>query len=69
MKGEIEKQIDDPLLNVGQLKDSSLDDVSVNNGLSHPYHLDESSLIFRGIRSKNFFSFLDELSVSKQYSP
>lgn len=26
VKGEIEKQIDDPLLNVGELKDSSLDD-------------------------------------------
>ena len=31
----------------------------VTNGLSHPYHLDESIVIFRGIRSK--ISFLDEI--------
>ena len=33
----------------------------VTNGFSHPYHLDESTSIFRGIRSK--FSFLFHFSV------
>ena len=28
----------------------------VTNGISHPYHLDESTVIVRGVRSK--FSFL-----------
>ena len=39
----------------------------VTNGLSHPYHFDESPFIFRGIRSS--FSFLDENQNSKQNSP
>ena len=38
----------------------------VTNGLSHSYHLDESTFIFRGIRSK--FSS-DENHLSKQNSP
>ena len=29
----------------------------VTNGLSHPYHLDESTFIFRGVRSKFSFAF------------
>ena len=33
----------------------------MKNGLSHPYHLDESTFIFRGIRSN--FSFLFNLSM------
>ena len=33
----------------------------VTNGLSHPYHLDESTFIFRGIRS-NFAFLLAHLS-------
>ena len=33
----------------------------MTNGLSHPYHLDESIFIFRGIRSK--FSFLFHFSM------
>ena len=32
-------------------------------GLSHPYHLDESTYIFRGIRSH--FSFLFHFSINK----
>ena len=38
----------------------------MTNGLSHPYHLDESTFIMdiRGI-----FSFFDEIPVSKQKSP
>ena len=38
------------------------------NGFSHPYHLDESTIIFRGIRS-NFsflFNFFYENHVSKR---
>ena len=35
--------------------------IIVTNGLSHPYHLDESSFIFRGIGK--FFSFLFHFSV------
>ena len=45
----------------------------VTNGHSHPYHLDESTFIFRGIRSILFFSFIsffDENHVSaKQNCP
>ena len=33
----------------------------VTNGLSHPYHLDETIFIFRGIRSN--FSFLFHISM------
>ena len=33
----------------------------VTNGLSHPYHLDESTFIFRNIRSN--FSFLFHFSM------
>ena len=40
----------------------------VMNGLSPPYHLDESIFIFRDIRIK-FYSFFDEIPVSKQNSP
>ena len=29
----------------------------VTNGLSHPYHFDESTFAFRGIRSDFFFHF------------
>ena len=39
----------------------------MTNGLSHPYHLDESTFIFRGTGSI-FFSFFDENHVSKQNS-
>ena len=43
----------------------------VTNGLSHPYHLDESTFFFRGIRSNFLFfiSLLNEKHVSKQNSP
>ena len=44
----------------------------VTNGLSNPYHLDESISIFRDIRSIFFFIyilFFDEIHVSKQNSP
>ena len=37
------------------------------NGLSHPYQLDESTFIYRGIRSD--ISLFDEILVSKQNSP
>ena len=33
----------------------------MTNGFSHPYHLDESTFIFRGIRS--IFSFLFHFSM------
>ena len=39
----------------------------VTNGLSHHYHLDESTFNFRGSRS--VFSFFVESHVSKQNSP
>ena len=35
--------------------------IIVTNGLSHPYHLDESTFIFRGIG--RIFSFLFHFSV------
>ena len=43
----------------------------VTNGLSHPYHLDESIFIFRDISSIFFIFilFFDEFHVSKQNSP
>ena len=43
----------------------------VTNGLSHPYHLDESTFSFRGIGNIIFISisFFDEIHVSKQNSP
>ena len=43
----------------------------VKNGLSHPYQLDESIFIFRGVKSIFFIfiSFFDEFPVSKQNSP
>ena len=43
----------------------------VTSGLPHPYHLDESTFIFRGVRSSfSFFvSFFDEINVRKQKSP
>ena len=42
----------------------------VTNELSNPYHLDESTLTFRGIRSIFFcISLFDEIPVSKQNGP
>ena len=43
----------------------------VTNGPSHCYQLDESTFIYRGIRSDFFFviSFFDENRISKQNSP
>ena len=43
----------------------------MTNGISHPYQLDESTFILRGIRGNFsfFISFLDENHVSKQNSP
>ena len=43
----------------------------VTNGLSNPYHFDESTFIFRGIGSNFFYfiSFFDENYMSKQISP
>ena len=43
----------------------------VTNGLSNPYHLDESTLIFRAVKDIFFIfiSFFDEIPVSKQHSP
>ena len=40
----------------------------VTNGLSHPYHLNKSTLILKGIRSNLsfLFPFFDEIHVSKQ---
>ena len=37
----------------------------VTNGLSHPYHLDESTLTVKF----HFVSFFDEIHVSKQNNP
>ena len=39
----------------------------MTNVLFHPYHFDESTFIFRGIRS--IISFFDEFPVSQQNSP
>ena len=39
----------------------------VTNGLSRPYHLDESTFIYRDTRID--FSFFDEIHVNKQNSP
>ena len=39
----------------------------MTNGLSHLYHLDESTFISRGISCN--FSFFDEIPVSKQNMP
>ena len=39
----------------------------MTNGLSHPYHLDESTFTFRGIRGN--FLFVDKFPASKQNSP
>ena len=44
----------------------------MTNGFSHPYHLDGSTFIFRGIRSIFFFIFIslfDENDFSKQNNP
>ena len=42
----------------------------VMNGLPNPYHLGESTFIFRGVRSNlSFFSFFDEIQESKQKGP
>ena len=45
----------------------------VTNGLSHPFHLDESTLNFRGSRIDFFTSYFDEIpvspAVSKQIAP
>ena len=43
----------------------------LTNGLSHPYHLDESIFNFRDIGSNFsfFISFFDENYLSKQNSP
>ena len=43
----------------------------MTNGLSHPYHLDESTFNFRGSGSdfSFLFNFFDEIRVSKQNSP
>ena len=39
------------------------------NGLSHPYHLDGSTLTLRGVRSNySFYSIFDDILVSKQFS-
>ena len=38
----------------------------LTNGFSHHYQFDESTFIFRGVRSDSFF---DEISVCKQNSP
>ena len=40
----------------------------MTNGLSHPYHLDESTIILRGIASIFFISFFDKIHVRKQNS-
>ena len=40
------------------------------NGISHPYHLDESIFVFRVIGSNyNFYFIFDENHVSKEKSP
>ena len=60
-------QVDD----VAAISNGGIVNPLVTNGLSHPYHLDESSFIFRGFRN-NFFIFnifFDEIHVSKQNSP
>ena len=43
----------------------------MTNGISHPYHLDPSIFIFRGVRSSFsfFISFSDEIHLSKQNIP
>ena len=43
----------------------------MTNGFSHHYHLEESTFIFRGVRSDFYFfiSFFDEISLCKQNSP
>ena len=43
----------------------------MTNGLSHCYHLDESSVIIRGIWSdfEFLYHFFDEIPQSKQNSP
>ena len=50
---------------------STLINPYVTNGLSHPYHLDESVFVFRGSGSifLFLFHFFDENDVSKQNSP
>ena len=40
----------------------------VTNGLSHPYHLDESTFIFRGIKSKISFLFHFLMKFVNAYS-
>ena len=45
------------------LKDTGNFNPLVTNGLSHPYHLDESIFTIRGIRSIYFFSFLFHFSM------
>ena len=43
----------------------------LTNGFSHHYQLDESTFVFRGVRSDflSFNQFFDENSLSKQNSP
>ena len=41
----------------------------LTNGLSQPYHLDESTSIFSEIRRMFFVFVFDEIPVSKQCSP
>ena len=42
----------------------------MTNGFSHHYHLDESTVIIRDIMSDfEFYSFFDEIPLSKQNSP
>ena len=41
----------------------------VTNGLSYPYHFDESTFIFSDIRSDFSFSFFDEIYINKQNGP
>ena len=38
----------------------------VTNGLSHPYHLDESTFTFRGIRSILFYFSMNFLCANKK---
>ena len=43
----------------------------VTNGLSHPYHLEESTFIFRGIRSNFSFLFIFsmEIKIANRIAP
>ena len=41
----------------------------VTNGLFHPYHLNEPTFIFRGVRSVVLCSFFDENNSSNRIAP